>query len=157
MCAVKAKVSDPFYKLYGERRQCKRTAPYPAGLTQQHQKDISDINYIMGQYHRTGMFVGNVNPQEPRYGDFSMYADADYSSHLNIVLSAQRDFEHLPAALRRFYNDDVDLYLKAISAAQSGEIDPILYEYGIFDKPVESPRPVTPLDVTGLGDKDDRS
>ena len=77
-----------------------------ASLTQQHQKDQADINYIIEQYNVTGILP--TAPVSPQYADFTgIY---DYQSALNAVIDAQDEFMSLPAKLRaRFDNDPLNL------------------------------------------------
>ena len=77
-----------------------------ASLTQQHQKDQADINYIIEQFNVTGILP--TGPVSPQYGDFS--GISDYQSALNAVIDAQDEFMSLPANLRaRFENDPSNL------------------------------------------------
>ena len=73
-----------------------------ASLTQQHQKDQADINYIIEQFNVTGVLP--TSPISPQYGDFS--GIGDYQSALNAVMAMEDEFMSLPAQVRaRFEND----------------------------------------------------
>ena len=77
-----------------------------ASLTQQHQKDQADINFIVEQFNVTGILP--AAPVSPQYGDFT--GISDYQSALNAVIDAQDEFMSLPANLRsRFDNDPANL------------------------------------------------
>ena len=77
-----------------------------ASLTQQHQKDQADINYIIDQFNVTGVLP--VSPLTPQYGDFT--GVKDYQSALNAVMAMEDEFLSLPANLRaRFENDPEQL------------------------------------------------
>ena len=77
-----------------------------ASLTQQHQKDQADINFIVEQFNVTGILP--TAPVSPQYGDFT--GISDYQSALNAVIDAQDEFMSLPANLRsRFDNDPANL------------------------------------------------
>lgn len=74
-------------------------------LTQQHFKDECDLNLIMER----AIGTGELPPQRPSfYGDFADVAD--YQSLNEKMLSAQREFDNLPANIRdRFYNNPANL------------------------------------------------
>ena len=77
-----------------------------ASLTQQHQKDQADINFIIEQFNVTGILP--TAPVSPQYGDFT--GISDYQSALNAVIEAEDEFMSLPAKLRsRFENDPANL------------------------------------------------
>jgi len=77
-----------------------------ASLTQQHQKDQADINYIIDQFNVTGILP--TAPVSPQYGDFT--GISDYQSALNAVIDAQDEFMSLSATVRaRFDNDPANL------------------------------------------------
>lgn len=71
-------------------------------MAQQQFKDEADINTILERFGRTGELV--VPARMPQYGDFDQVSD--YHSALNAVISAQEQFDALPAKIRaRFQND----------------------------------------------------
>lgn len=75
-------------------------------LAQQHFKDECDINNILRQFNITGLLP--ESPLSPRYGDFT--GISDYHTALNRVISAQNEFDALPAQIRaRFDNDPANL------------------------------------------------
>jgi phage internal scaffolding protein len=75
-------------------------------LAQQHYKDECDINTILQKFSITGILP--EAPLSPRYGDFT--GIGDYHTALNRVISAQEEFEALPAQIRaRFDNDPAKL------------------------------------------------
>lgn len=77
-----------------------------ASLAQQQFKEECDINNIMHKFGLTGLLP--QNPLEPNYGDFS--GVNDYHSALNAIISAEAQFDALPAELRaRFDNDPSNL------------------------------------------------
>jgi phage internal scaffolding protein len=78
-----------------------------ASLTQQHQKDQADINFIIDQFNVTGILP--VSPVSPQYGDFS--GIGDYHSAMNAVMNMHDEFMTLPPAIRsRFDNDPEELF-----------------------------------------------
>jgi phage internal scaffolding protein len=77
-----------------------------ASLTQQHQKDQADINYLIEQFNVTGILP--TSPISPQFGDFS--GVGDYQSALNAVIAMEDEFMALPANIRsRFQNDPEQL------------------------------------------------
>lgn len=78
-----------------------------ASLTQQHQKDQADINYIIDHFNVTGILP--VAPVSPQYGDFT--GIGDYHSAMNAVMDMHDEFMSLPPSLRaRFENDPEQLF-----------------------------------------------
>lgn len=77
-------------------------------LTKQAFKDECDINKIVANYDRTGL-LSHVSSAVARYGDFTEVNE--YQESLNTVLRAQRDFDELPADVRkRFHNDPGEFF-----------------------------------------------
>lgn len=74
-------------------------------LTQQHFKDECDLNLIMER----ALSTGEMPIERPTfYGDFTDIGD--YQALNEKMLSAQRQFNDLPAAIRdRFYNNPANL------------------------------------------------
>lgn len=117
-------------------------------MTQQSQAEFSDINNIMAKYQQTGLYVGFSNDKTPQYGDFSL--DIDYRTALEAVMLAEEQFESLPAAIRRRFNDDpAEFYEFCMNEKNRDE----MIELGLIDK-VEGVGTVTPLDVTVPTDTD---
>lgn len=71
-------------------------------MTQQHQKDETDINVLMARFGKTGMF-----PMPERLPLQEDFADIfDFQSAMNAVVAAKEAFMALPAQTRsRFAND----------------------------------------------------
>lgn len=99
-----------------------------ASLTQQHQKDQSDINYIIDQFNVTGILP--VSPVTSQYGDFT--GVKDYQSALNAVMAMEDEFLSLPANLRARFENDPENLMNFLSntenreeAVKLGLIDPI--------------------------------
>lgn len=80
--------------------------PETEGRTQQSFKKQCDVNTIMKQFEKTGMFE-HVTEHAGSYGD---YLDApEYHAAMNAVVEAQEMFDTLPARVRkRFGNDPSD-------------------------------------------------
>ena len=100
-----------------------------ASLTQQHQKDQADINFIVEQFNVTGILP--TAPVSPQYGDFS--GIGDYQSALNAIMAMQDEFMALPANLRARFENDPEKLLDFMSndknreeAIKLGLIDPII-------------------------------
>lgn len=72
-------------------------------LTKQAHKDECDINKIVANYDRTGL-ISHVSASTARYGDFTEVNE--YQESLNTVLRAQRDFDALPADVRKRFGNN---------------------------------------------------
>ena len=59
-----------------------------ASLTQQHQKDEADINFILERFIVTGVLP--QSPVSPQFGDFT--GIGDFHSALNAVYAAEDEF-----------------------------------------------------------------
>jgi len=99
-----------------------------ASLTQQHQKDQADINYIIDQFNVTGILP--TSPISPQYGDFS--GIGDYQSALNAVIAMEDEFMALPANVRARFENDPEKLLDFMSndknrdeAIKLGLINPV--------------------------------
>jgi len=65
--------------------------------TKQANRNETDINLMVARYKKTGQFQ-NLNPREPKYGDFSEAVSLEEAFHQ--VQEANRSFMQLPAAVR---------------------------------------------------------
>lgn len=99
-----------------------------ASLTQQHQKDQADINFIIEQFNVTGILP--TSPVSPSYGDFS--GVHDYQSALNALIALQDDFDGLPAKVRAKFDNDPENLINFLNneenrdeAIELGLIEPI--------------------------------
>lgn len=71
--------------------------------TKQANKSETDINLMVARYKKTGMFT-NLNPREPKYGDFSEAVSLEEAFHR--VATANQEFMKLPAQVRALANND---------------------------------------------------
>ncbi|WNK14838.1 MAG: internal scaffolding protein [Microvirus sp.] len=72
------------------------------GLTQQQFKEETDINTIVKRFGLTGELPGDF--QMPRSGDFTEVND--FQSAMNMIRTAQQEFDRMPAELRARFNFD---------------------------------------------------
>jgi len=89
-----------------ERFAYNRQWDHPGGgemLTKQSEKDAADINLIVKNYGRTGVFA-NINPIEPRYQDNQHVTDLFEAREL--VRQVEADFAKLPAEIRLLAEND---------------------------------------------------
>lgn len=71
--------------------------------TQQHQKDLCDINRIVKSYTVSGEYT-HLNKKQPIYGDFATVGS--YQESADLVKKADETFMQLPSEIRsRFEND----------------------------------------------------
>lgn len=71
-------------------------------LTEQSHKKKCDINNIMAKYRQTGILP--VSTKSPLYGDFT--SSEDFHTACNMVIKAREDFEQLPSAIRKRFDND---------------------------------------------------
>ena len=75
--------------------------------TQQQFKDECDVNFILRRFADTGVLT-HVSDSQPLFDDCSEF---DYLHAMNTVVRAQEDFNALPSAVRkRFNNSPAELF-----------------------------------------------
>lgn len=77
-------------------------------LTQQNQKEESDINTIVRRFGLTGELPSDV--RMPQYGDFT--GITDYRSALHAVKDADDAFMTMPAEVRNRFNNDPEKFVE---------------------------------------------
>lgn len=85
-------------------------------LTRQEFAAECDINNLMAQFEKTGIFPGSLNNAEPKYLDVSNVPDLQLAH--NILQEATASFMSLPATVRRDFDNDP---LKFIEFAENPE------------------------------------
>lgn len=80
-------------------------------LTQQHFKEHTNINDIVGRFIKTGVLEGTR--LEPKYGDFSNYKT--YHEAQNAIINAQQDFANLSSKIRNRFDNDPGKLLEFVS------------------------------------------
>ena len=80
------------------------TDPGAVSMTNQADKDGSDINKIMARFEKTGVLVFDGVSRQPSYGDFS--AIGDYHSMLTAIKRADLMFAQLPVTVRNRFDND---------------------------------------------------
>jgi phage internal scaffolding protein len=84
-------------------RRAVRKGNFGKGLTEQHHKKSTSMNFILDRYRKTGI-IQHVNAQEQRYDE---YPDSiTLHQAMNIVASASSMFESLPSSIRKEFNND---------------------------------------------------
>jgi phage internal scaffolding protein len=112
-----------FKTAYGPKLKVK-SGPYEKSRTKQSFKAETNVNFIVERYQRTGA-AEHLNVHQGQYGE---YAEIDYHSALNAVLSAQQMFESLPSNVRnRFDNNPGDF----LAFASNGENHQEMVELGL--------------------------
>lgn len=82
------------------------------GVTKQSDAKDCDINTIFKRYERTGQLPDMI-VREPRYGDFSEVPD--YQTSLEIVRTAQEQFDALGVDVRNRFANDPALFLAFVT------------------------------------------
>lgn len=82
------------------------TDPKSVSVTNQSDKDSSDINLIMKRYEKTGMISDLLTGQQrqPQYGDFSDVGD--YHAIKSNIARVEQAFDAYPASLREYFGND---------------------------------------------------
>lgn len=104
-------------------------------LTQQQFAEESDINEIVRRFGLTGELPDNF--RAPVSGDFT--GITDFQSAMNAVISAQKEFDSLPAHVREEFRNDPQRLMDFV--ADSKNRDKAI-ELGLVPKPVEKTRDV---------------
>lgn len=87
-------------------------------LTEQHHKQICDINHIVRRFRNTGL-VDHVSAIQARYGDFMGLGT--YHEAMERLASAQEAFMFLPAEVRKEFDNDPGVLLDAIQKPENYE------------------------------------
>lgn len=109
----------------------------PASNVQQHFKDDCDINLLVERFTKTGSFGNERNPALYSFGD---YSGVDFRAALDLVISAEEQFQTLPAKVRdRFQNNPASLF-DFLADDGNREEAQIL---GLIPTPASAPPPVS--------------
>lgn len=85
-------------------------------MTEQHHKQICDINYIVRRYRTTG-FIDHVSVVQAVYGDFTSIGS--YHESMNKLIDAQDAFLRLPSEVRKEFDNDPGIMLDAIQKPEN--------------------------------------
>jgi len=77
------------------------------GKTEQAHKKQTDMNYILRDYHATGM-IKHAAKYQGRYDDVP---PVDFQEAMNLVTNAQQMFSDLPSNLRNRFGNDPAAFL----------------------------------------------
>lgn len=108
-------------------------------ITKQEFKDECDINNILTQYKRTGI-ITHIMAQEPVYGDLPELSD--YQQSLELFRQSQEAFDVLPAAVRRYFQNDPAQLLGALG---DPSMRTTLEELGVLQGPATPQPPGNPV------------
>lgn len=95
-------------------------------LTDQSFKNQCDINVIMANYAKTGVF-GHVNSSEPKYIDNSNIPSLEQA--FEVVYAAEEAFYELPADIRKLMDNDPSQLENFISNKENAEL---LLKHGVL-------------------------
>lgn len=104
-------------------------------LTDQSFKNQCDINVIMANYAKTGVF-GHVNRSEPKYIDNSNIPSLEQA--FEVVYAAEEAFYELPADIRKLMDNNPSQLENFISNKENADL---LLKHGVLmerKKPEES-------------------
>jgi len=88
------------------------------GLTKQSMRDECDVNLIMAKYVKTG-FIDHVASGVPSFVDVSEMSD--YRSALEHVREVGEYFDHMPAAVRKRFENDPAMFMAYLESGASDE------------------------------------
>ena len=94
------------YDVEKASEECGLSCPEPT-LTQQHEADETDINFIVHRFGLTGQIPAGRNI--PTYQDFS--EATDFQGAMDLIIQAQEAFQELPAQTRAQFQNDPGLFL----------------------------------------------
>ena len=108
---------------------------FEESLTQQSQRDETDINNILRQFKVTGLVPQGV--VAPTYGDFTQVVD--FRTAMDAVNAAQASFMAMPAETRARFGNDPQLFLEFCSNPQN--LDE-MRKLGLMDPPPKVAEPM---------------
>ncbi len=97
-----------YYKEHGKPEVKKYTKH---GKTKQSQKDETDINKLLERSARTGA-LSHLDQFQGQYGDFLGY---DFEAHINTIAEGQSIFEHLPAEVKREFDQSAQKFFEYVT------------------------------------------
>lgn len=103
-------------------------------LTMQSFKDEADINKIMSQWQKTGVFT-HVNQYQGEYADLSSYSD-NYHENLNTIIQAQDMFMSLPSSIRDDFKNDPGAFLDFVGNPDNKAK---MVQYGLLEQEADAP------------------
>lgn len=99
-------------------------------LTHQSFLEECDFNNVLHKWQKSGL-ITHINPNMPMYADVSQFGD--YQSSLELIRSAQAQFDALPSSIRdRFDNDPSKLIAFLNDPANRAEAEKL----GLLNTPV---------------------
>lgn len=136
--------------IYYQKNGKRKVKKFGQSLTRQSEMRNADINLIMAKYEKTG-----VLPPATREGFFADVSQVgDYRDALNRVERADKYFLHLPAAIRKKFDNDPAAFLDYVSDKDNlAEIE----EMGLIaksdkDVPVDPAGGRSKVDLQSAGD-----
>lgn len=85
------------------------------GLTEQAHKQECDMNYILADYHRTGLLK-----HAARYkGEYDDFSEADFQTAMYVVTEAQQMFDQLPANMRKRFDNEPGKFLAFVGNSEN--------------------------------------
>lgn len=85
------------------------------GLTEQSHKQECDMNYILRQYHKTGL-IRHAKEHQGKYDDVS---SQDFQEAMFIVKSAENMFAELPSNIRKRFENNPASFLEFVQNPQN--------------------------------------
>jgi len=115
-----------FRTAYGPRKSVQLVC-LDESRAKQSMKQECDINFIVGQYKKTGL-ITHVSRQEGYYDDVETM---DFHSAMNIIARAEQTFGQVPAHIRKLFGNDMGAFLEF---AQDPKNEDRMVELGLATK-----------------------
>lgn len=111
--------------------------------TQQHHKDETDINLIVNRFKDTSI-LEHLNQNPLQYGEATSQT---FTEAMHTVSAAQNQFSELPSEVRRYFQNDVAIFL---DAASDPEQKKLFQDFGLLpEDPKSTPvEPSTSVEAT---------
>ena len=120
------------------------------GLTEQSHKDATDMNFILKDYHRTGL-IKHAEKNKGRYDDVSVQ---DFQEAMFKITEAQSMFDSLPGNMRKRFGNDPAAFLDYVHNPENlGEMKKmgmLVGNDGIDVSGAQTGAPVTPAPKQGI-------
>jgi len=97
-------------KRFPSGKRVKTTIQCKGGLTEQAQKQSTDINYILRDYQRTGT-LQHAKENIGKYDDVTIQ---DFQEATNLVTETNEMFEGLPSNIRNMCNNDPGQFVEFV-------------------------------------------
>ena len=111
----------------------KRTTKCTGGMTEQHHKELCNIERIVRDFKRNGVADHTREPSQ-------VFADAtkmgSFQERMDLITKTQQEFEMLPADIRAVFNNKTENLIEFLSDEENHDK---AVEMGLLDKNEDEP------------------